>query len=81
MNATIQNMEHTSKRDRVDMEDWYDKLVKLQASQTPVEVLCVGCEVDGTFENDYHDIKVPDSQHPEGTILEAVSGFHLKKIG
>ncbi len=53
----------------------YQNLLGAQLSKTPVTVLGVGCEVDGNFEHDYHDIQFAD-----GTKFFAISGFHLKPI-
>jgi hypothetical protein len=49
----------------------YMRLLNAQHDQIPVVVLGVGCEVDGKFEHDYHDIEV------EGVEYQAISGYHL----
>jgi hypothetical protein len=55
--------------------DEYQKLLECQHNKTPVTVLGVGCEVGEGWESDYHDIQLPD-----GTKIEAISGYHLKRI-
>lgn len=53
----------------------YRKLVRLQETEVPVTVTGVGCEVDGEWEHDYHDITLPD-----GAKIEALSGIHLERL-
>ncbi len=53
----------------------YQKLLECQHTKTPVLVTGVGCEVDGDWEHDYHDIQLPD-----GTVYDAISGYHLKRL-
>jgi len=68
---------------RSDWGDWqsgvtvqqFDEVLQLQGSKTPVQVLGVGCEVDGQFEHDYHNVQLPD-----GTVLNGLSGYNLSLL-
>jgi len=53
----------------------FNKLLDMQHSKTPVTILGVGCDVDGTLEHDYHDIQLAD-----GTKIEALSGYNLRRL-
>lgn len=53
----------------------YQKLLDIEEDKIPITVLGVGCEVDGIFEHDYHDIQFKD-----GTEVDALSGYHLQLI-
>lgn len=73
--AKLQNVHFTQRADFVasDMDDdTFDKLLQAQLDNAVVQVLTVACNVDGDFEHDYHDVQLPD-----GTVIEALSGYHL----
>lgn len=50
-------------------------LLVWQLLRVPVTIQAVGCEVDGTFEHDYHDVLLPD-----GSVFAALSGYNLELV-
>lgn len=79
--ARVVNVFHTNAQDwsprghDTPEGDIYTQMRRLELSEEPVEVLCVACNVDGEFEHDYHDIKLPN-----GRTVHAVSGYNLERI-
>jgi len=74
MKATLQKINTLAAEEFQIPADLYFVLLALQHTKTPVTVTGVGCEGDGTFEGDYHNVTLPD-----GTELHAISGLHLQR--
>jgi len=53
----------------------FGDLLVWQLLRVPVTIQAVACEVDGTFEHDYHDVLLPD-----GSTFKALSGYNLELI-
>jgi len=73
MKAKLINLDKLDKQTREDLGVAMVDLMRAQEAGTLVTVDGVACEVDGTFEHDYHDVTLPN-----GVEVAALSGYHLQ---
>ena len=75
LKARLVNIDPHQLEDFACSREVFSNLLVWQLLRVPVTIQAVGCEVDGTFAHDYHDVLLPD-----GSVFEALSGYNLELI-